>query len=124
MWMDRRIVQGEADPIPEEALMLFRRSFERFSALPDEVWAEVRRPWRLRDVRRGEVLTRAGETERAFALVLEGVQRLFFTTPAGDEITVAFTFPPDYSGVPDSFFLQTPSAYTLEALTDGRQRSV
>ena len=103
----------------EEALARLRRSFERFALMPDDVWAEVRRPWRFRSVRRGEILTREGEVERMFALVIEGSQRVYFTTPAGDEITVAFTYPYHYSGIPDSFFLQTPSAYTLEALSDG-----
>lgn len=101
------------------ALAQLRRSFERFAPLPDEAWAEVHRPWRLRAVKRGEILTRQGETERTFSLIVEGVQRLYFTTPGGDEHTVAFAYPPDYSGVPDSFFFQTPSAYALEALSDG-----
>ena len=107
----------------DAALAQLRRSFERFAPLPDPVWAEVRRPWRLRTVRRGDVLTREGETERAFSLVVEGVQRLSFLA-GGGEVTVAFAYPPDYSGVPDSFFLQTPSAYTLDALTDGRVLTV
>ena len=54
-----------------------------------------------------------------FSLVLDGVHRGYFSTPDGGEVTVAFAYPPSYSGVPDSFFLREPSAYTLEALTDG-----
>ncbi|MDT0630719.1 Crp/Fnr family transcriptional regulator [Rubrivirga sp. S365] len=106
-------------PTLDAALAELRRSFERFDPLPDSVWADVRRPWRLRAVRRGEVLTRAGETERTLSLVVEGVQRLSFLAD-GREVTVAFVYPPDLSGVPDSFFLQTPSAYALDALTDGQ----
>ena len=108
-----------ASPLAD-ALAQLRRSVERFVPLSDGVWDEVRRPWRLRDVRRGEALTREGETERTFGLVVEGVQRLFLTTPEGDDHTLAFAYPPDYTGVPDSFFLQRPSACGLEALTDGR----
>lgn len=111
-------VPPTAVPGPD-ALALLRRSFERFAPLPDAVWGEVKRPWRTRAVRRGDTLTREGETERTFSLVLEGVQRAFFHGPGGRDVTVAFAYPPEYSGVPDSFFLQTPSAYTLEALTDG-----
>ncbi len=65
------------------------------------------------------MLTQEGEVEGRFALVVEGVHRGYFLAPDGDEVTVAFTYPPGYSGVPDSFFLREPSAYTLEALTDG-----
>ena len=108
----------------DDVLGLLRQSFERFVPLPDNVWADVRRPWRLRTVRKGDVLTRAGEVEQAFSLVLSGVQRGYFLTSDGGEVTVAFTYPPGYSGVPDSFFLREPSAYTLEALTDGLALSV
>ena len=108
----------------DDALRLLRRSFEQFVPLPEDVWADVRLPWRLRPVRKGEVLTREGDVEDAFALVLEGVHRGYFLTPGDDEATVAFTYPPGYSGVPDSFFLREPSAYTLEALTDGLVLSI
>lgn len=101
-------------------LLALRRVFEQFIPLPDPVWNEVRRPWEVRAVRRGERLTAEGETEQRIGLVLAGVQRLSFVRPDGGEVTVAFTYPPGLTGVPDSFFLQTPSAYALDALTDGR----
>lgn len=109
----------EHTPDREAALAKLRRQFERFVALPDAAWDEIRRPWTLRPFERGERLTREGQTERRFSIVVEGTQRLFFTTEGGHEHTVAFVYPPDYSGVPDSFFLQVPSAFGLEALSDG-----
>ena len=108
----------------DASLDALRRSFERLVPLPDAVWADLRRPWTAVALRAGDVLTRPGGTERRFGFVVEGVQRAWFSTPAGDDVTVAFVYPPGYSGVPDSFFLQVPSAYTLEALTDGRMLSV
>lgn len=114
----------KALPNIDEACIQLRRSFERFVELPDEVWSDLRRPWQLRPVQRGHFLTREGDTERTFLLVVEGVQRVFFQNRAGDEITVAFMYPYDYSGVPDSFLLQTPSMYTIEALTDGSVLSI
>lgn len=107
------------DSPSEEALLRLRRSFEQFCPLSDPVWDEVRRPWSRCDVQRGDVLTDEGETERGFLFVLEGVQRVFFTTPEGHEHTVAFASATDYSGIPDSFFLQVPSGYRLESLSDG-----
>lgn len=101
-------------------LSLLRGAFEQLVLLSNEDWTQVRKPWHVRNVQRGTILTEVGETERFFGIVLEGVQRLYFTTPAGADITVAFTYAPSYTGVPDSFFMQTPSAYALEALTDGR----
>lgn len=103
----------------EDSFTKLRRSFERFVKLPDPAWAEIRRPWRLKTVRRGEILTRKGDTERTFSLVLEGFQRVYVPRSGGRDLTVAFAYPVNYSGIPDSFFLQKPSAYYLEALTDG-----
>ncbi|MEO0559100.1 MAG: Crp/Fnr family transcriptional regulator [Bacteroidota bacterium] len=111
--------QVDAQPERSRALDQLRRSIETFVSLPEEVWAEVQKPWHLRPVRRGEQLTLEGEMESTFSLIVVGVQRLYFTTPDGDEHTVAFVYPPDYSGVPDSLFLQVPSAYGLDALSDG-----
>ena len=84
-------------PALDAAFAQLRRTFERFGPLPDAVWAEVRHPWRFRAVEHGEVLTREGETERTLSLVVEGVQRLSFAGPGGNEVTVAFTYPPDLS---------------------------
>ena len=103
----------------DRALILLRQSFERLVPISDAVWSDVRRPWRRQNARRGDVLTRVGEIERTFSFVLAGVQRVYFPTSGGDEVTLAFAYPPSYSGVPDSFFLQEPSEYALEAVTDG-----
>lgn len=101
-----------------------RKSFERFVSLSDDAWEEIKKPWVFRTVRRGEVLTREGQTERFFALVLDGVQRLHFLTQNGEDHNIGFTYPYNYSGVPDSFFLQTPSSFNLEALTDGKMLTI
>ncbi len=101
------------------ALELLRKSFDLRTTLSEDTWVAVRQPWRLQSVRRGEILTQMGDIEGSFSIVLDGVQRLYFTTPSGDEHTVAFVYPPDFSGVPDSLFLQQPSNYAIEALSDG-----
>ena len=106
------------------AFQLLRRVFETYEPLPEAVWDDVRRPWHRRRVERGDVLTRVGEVERTFALVLSGVQRIYYPTPDGGEVTLAFAYAPGFSGVPDSFFLEEPSEYALEAVTDGEVLAV
>ena len=98
---------------------VLRSAFERFAPLPDAVWDEVRRPYRLREVRAGDVLTREGGAERSFGVVISGVQRLYFSAHDGADVTVAFARAGDYTGVPDAYFLGQPSGYTLGAMTDG-----
>ena len=109
---------------PEAAFGHLRSFLDRLVPFPDDVWEDVRLHWRQHKVRRGDTLTRQGDTERWFSLVLEGTQRVYFTTPDGRDVTVAFTYPYHPTGIPDSFFLQTPSAYVLEALTDGEMLSI
>ena len=106
-------------PVSTDYLQQLRRSFERFGPLPDAVWDDLREPWHLRTVDRGDILTREGEQERFFSLILDGTQRMYFNTPDGDDHTVAFVYAGDYSGLPGSFFLQRPADYGLEALSDG-----
>lgn len=70
-----------------------------------------------RDYERGQVITAEGEVQRDLLLVLNGVQMSF--AEHGQRLHVmAFTYPPGLSGVPDSFLTQTPSRFTLQALTD------
>lgn len=102
-----------------EPSAVLRAAFERVVPLPDDVWDELRQLFHLREVQAGQVLTREGEAERAFGVVMEGSQRLYFTARDGDRVTVAFARAGDYTGVPDAYFLDQPSGYTLEALTDG-----
>ena len=70
-----------------------------------------------RQYERGQVITAEGEVQRDLLLVLEGVQMSF--AEHGQRLHVmAFTYPPGFSGIPDSFLTQTPSRFTLQAITD------
>ncbi|GAB5519903.1 MAG: Crp/Fnr family transcriptional regulator [Rhodothermales bacterium] len=87
--------------------------------MPDHVWADLKQPWRIEAFQRGDILTHEGAVERRFGIVLSGVIRGVFFAPDGHEHTVAFCYADDPTGIPDSFFLQTPALYSLDALTDG-----
>ncbi len=65
---------------------------------------------------RKEILTREGETQRCLYFVVEGIQRSYYIKD-GKEFTIAFTYPPSFTGIPESFFTQTPSRYFLECMT-------
>lgn len=61
-------------------------------------------------------MTRIGETEKYLYLVMDGVQRAFYED--GDkEATLVFSYTPSFSGVIDSFFIQQPSRFHLETIT-------
>lgn len=87
--------------------------------LSPEIWDEFLQPWEEISLSRKQFLTQPGEVERYLYVVLDGVQR-GYCLQGEREITVAFTYAPSYSGIPESFLSQQPSSYYLETLTDSR----
>lgn len=66
--------------------------------------------------KRREMITYEGQVEQYLYLVLEGVQRSFFDHKE-KEVTFQFTYPYNFTGIPDSFLTQTPSRFNLQCLT-------
>lgn len=87
--------------------------------ISDEVYDEYLSHWKAVEYKRKEFLTREGQTEKYLYYVLEGIQRSYYINK-GKEHVMAFTYPPSFSGMPESFITQTPSRYYLECLTDSR----
>jgi CRP-like cAMP-binding protein len=83
-------------------------------------WAVFSAIWQPFDAKRKVILTASGEVERYVYFVLDGVQRAYDISDDGREVTLVFTYPPSFSGVADSFLLQTPSKYFFETLTPSR----
>jgi len=77
-----------------------------------ECWTEV-------SVKRKQIITRQGDTEKYLYLVGDGVQRAF-CDHNGREATLVFSYPYSFSGIIDSFFLQQPSRFSLETVTHSR----
>lgn len=77
-----------------------------------EKWSEI-------EVKRKQILTMQGETEKYLYLVMEGVQHARCTHNDKDA-TLVFTYPHSFSGIIDSFFLQQPSRFCLETITHSR----
>ncbi|MCX2745588.1 cyclic nucleotide-binding domain-containing protein [Mangrovivirga sp. M17] len=73
--------------------------------------------WTEFDVSKKTIMTAPGETERFMYFVLEGVQKSYYLNKNKQHI-IAFTYPPSFSGIPESFLTQTPSKYYLETITD------
>lgn len=82
-----------------------------------EEWEAFSASWRKVNFKRKEIITRAGEVEKYLYYVQSGIQRGFVTDEQGRDITIVFTYPPSFSGVPDSFQLQQPSDVYFETLT-------
>lgn len=75
-----------------------------------EMWEEV-------TFDRSDYITRFGMIERYFYIVISGVQAIYILSKDGDKQVIGFSFDGSFSGVYDSFLLEKPSHYFLEALT-------
>jgi CRP-like cAMP-binding protein len=75
-----------------------------------EMWEEV-------EYDRSDFITSSGKVERYFYVVVSGVQTIYILSKEGDKQVIGFSFNGSFSGVYDSFLMEKPSHYFLEALT-------
>lgn len=85
----------------------------------DEILQKYISHWKDYEEPRKTILTSAGKTERYLYFVIEGIQKSYYLNK-GKEHVIAFTYPPSFSGIPDSFLIQKPSKYYLESITKSR----
>lgn len=108
----------------EAALPALKSFFTRYVSLTDLEWNLIQAHWHLRTFEPNEYLRHTGEVEHNLYFLVEGVHRLFFLDKNENEICVGFAYAPGVSGVPDSFMQQTPSHYSLQALTAGSMLAI
>ncbi|NBG66895.1 Crp/Fnr family transcriptional regulator [Acidiluteibacter ferrifornacis] len=73
--------------------------------------------WTEYTVPKKTIMTAPGETERYMYYVIEGIQKSYYLNEDKQHV-MAFTYPPSFSGIPESFLTQTPSRYFLETITE------
>lgn len=72
--------------------------------------------WKPFELPKKTIMTAPGETERFMYYVIEGIQKSYYLND-GKQHVIAFAYAPSFSGIPESFFTQTPSRYFLETIT-------
>ena len=103
--------------VTTDQLQLLRSLSMAVFPLKEEEWEAFSKPWNPVAVQRKELITQGGQTEKYLYVVLEGIQRVYYSDEQGREATLVFTYAPSFGGVLDSFLLQQPSRYEYEALT-------
>lgn len=83
--------------------------------LTAEEWQAFYNRFQVREFKKGDYLTKEGQVERHFYFVADGVMRYFFLKN-GKEIDIGFSYQYTFAGVYDSFLLQMPSRYNLQAI--------
>lgn len=107
----------------EDELEGVRSYLGHFHVLDDKAWDAMCSTFRTRTYSRGQVMTGVGDVQRELLFILEGVQYSYFLKD-DRPFVMAFTYPIGLSGIPESFLSQTPSTYTLEAISDSRALSI
>ena len=91
--------------------------FQNIHPVKDEVLDAYLRHWTEYQVPKKTVMTAPGEVESHMYFVKEGIQKSYYLDNGRPHV-IAFAYAPSFSGIPESFFTQTPSKYYLETLTD------
>ncbi len=91
----------------------------QFHKVDDVILEEYISHWVEYSAPRKTIMTAPGETERYWYFVVDGIQKAYYMNEDKQHI-MAFTYPPSFSGIPESFFTQIPSKYFLETTTDSK----
>ncbi len=92
---------------------------KQFHPVDDAILEEYMAHWRPFELPKKTIMTAPGETERYMYFVLEGIQKSYYWNEDKQHV-IAFAYAPSFSGIPESFFTQTPSRYFLETITDSK----
>lgn len=92
---------------------------QRIHPVPDDILDEYLSLWEPFELKKKQMINTPGQTERYSYLVLQGYQKSYYLQD-GKQHIIAFTYPPSFTGIPESFLRQQPSKYFLETMTDSR----
>lgn len=92
---------------------------QKIDPVEDKILEEFLSQFEACEIPGKTIVTPAGKTEHYIYFVLEGVQKSYYLNE-GKEHVIAFTYPPSFSGLPESYFTQKPSKYYLETITESR----
>ncbi len=85
----------------------------------EEILEEYLSCWTEYAVPKNTIMTSVGDTERYMYFVIDGIQKSYYLNNNKEHI-IAFTYSPSFSGIPESFFNQSPSKYYLTTITQSK----
>ncbi|OJJ15263.1 cyclic nucleotide-binding protein [marine bacterium AO1-C] len=96
---------------------MLKQFLHKIHPVEDAILDEYVECWQEFNLPKKTLMTSAGNIEHYFYFVKQGVQKSYYLHE-GKSHVIAFTYPPSFSGVPESFMNQTPSQCFLETITD------
>jgi CRP-like cAMP-binding protein len=96
---------------------LLKSVFDQYVDFEPDEWKSYRDLSVVRNFKKGDIITKAGEVENYLNFVTEGLGRVFVLSKEGKEYTIQFGFAGDFLSSYASFISQTPSQTSLQALS-------
>lgn len=107
------------DPKVPDQLAYFRQ----FHPISEKDWNLLKTSLTPQTFQKGDFLVVPGQVQRHLYLVKSGVQMSFFEANQKTNV-LAFTYPPNFCAIPESFSLQTPSNCFLSCLTNSNMDAI
>ncbi len=93
--------------------------FNTIHKVDDQVLEVYLSNWSFYELPKKTLITTPGQTERYWYFVIDGIQKSYYLNN-GKQHIIAFTYPPSFSGIPESVITQKPSKYYLETISDSQ----
>lgn len=100
-----------------DAYQLLKEFLNGFYEIDEQTLDDYLSYWKPYSAPRRTIMTTPGETERYLYFIHNGIQKSYYLHEEKMHI-IAFAYAPSFSGIPESFFTQTPSKYFLETITE------
>ncbi|HUJ70166.1 MAG TPA: Crp/Fnr family transcriptional regulator [Syntrophorhabdales bacterium] len=106
------------DRIKPEWLALVHAALSAFAEIPAEEWERACSSLRHLHLKKGEYFIRSGDVPDKMACIVSGIFRIFYTSPAGEERTLAIRSEGRMLSAFSAFLEHTLSWYDIQALED------
>eukprot|EP01132_Coremiostelium_polycephalum_P021186 gene21186-25171_t len=104
--------------------MLLLTEIEKVIPVPKEMEEAIRKKFTELHCLKTERLQQAGKIARNLFFIEKGLVRIFYHNHTGKDVTYGFYTESDFVTVPESFYTQSASKYSMEMLEDGLVYSI
>ncbi|WP_420603636.1 Crp/Fnr family transcriptional regulator [Flagellimonas sp.] len=108
----------------DDETFLRLKAFFPHVAFDKEEEHHFRSLWSIKTFNQYDLITEAGNIERYFYFVLEGVQAIYILNEKGEKVVLGFSYSGSPSGAFDSFIKKQPSDTFLEALKPSKMLAI
>ncbi|MGW9684472.1 Crp/Fnr family transcriptional regulator [Flagellimonas sp. 2504JD1-5] len=108
----------------DDETFLHLKSFFRQVTLDEQEENHFKLLWSAKTFNQYDLITEAGNIERYFYFVLEGVQAIYILNEKGEKVVLGFSYSGSPSGAFDSFIKKQPSDTFLEALKPSKMLAI